>query len=107
MIAKTFQGLEEVLAKELVALGANNVQIGRRMVSFTGDKALMYKANFHLRTAVRILKPIMHFKAQSADEVYEAIKAVDWEQYLNWGSTFSVDSVVYSDVFRHSKFVVS
>ncbi|MBO7230980.1 MAG: RNA methyltransferase [Bacteroidaceae bacterium] len=105
MIAKTFQGLEEVLAKELVALGANNVQIGRRMVSFTGDKAMMYKANFHLRTAVRILKPIMHFKASSADEVYEIIKAVDWEQYLDWGSTFSVDSVVYSDIFRHSKFV--
>ena len=105
MIAKTFQGLEEVLAKELVALGANNVQIGRRMVSFTGDKAMMYKANFHLRTAVRILKPIMHFKASSADEVYEVIKAVDWEQYLDWGSTFSVDSVVYSDIFRHSKFV--
>lgn len=105
MIAKTFQGLEEVLAKELVALGANNVQIGRRMVSFTGDKALMYKANFHLRTAVRILKPIMHFKAANADEVYDVIKGVEWEQYLESGSTFSVDSVVYSDVFRHSKFV--
>ncbi len=105
LIAKTFQGLEEVLAGELVALGANNVQIGRRMVSFTGDNALMYKANFHLRTAVRILKPIMHFKASSADEVYEVIKAVDWEKYLDCNSTFSVDSVVYSDVFRHSKFV--
>ena len=105
LIAKTFQGLEEVLAKELVALGANNVQIGRRMVSFTGDKALMYKANFHLRTAVRILKPIMHFKAVNADEVYDVIKSVDWEQYLDCNSTFSVDSVVYSEVFRHSKFV--
>ena len=105
MIAKTFQGLEEVLAKELVALGANNVQIGRRMVSFTGDKALMYKANFHLRTAVRILKPILHFKATDADEVYDVIKSIDWEQYLDAASTFSVDSVVYSDVFRHSKFV--
>lgn len=105
MIAKTFQGLEEVLAKELLALGANNVQLGRRMVSFTGDKALMYKANFHLRTAVRILKPIMHFKASTADEVYDVIKAMDWDQYLDYGSTFSVDSVVYSDVFRHSKFV--
>ena len=105
MIAKTFQGLEEVLAKELVALGANNVQLGRRMVSFTGDKALMYKANFHLRTAVRILKPIMHFKATDADEVYNVIKSVEWEQYLDSRSTFSVDAVVYSDVFRHSKFV--
>ena len=105
MIAKTFQGLEEVLAKELVALGANNVQIGRRMVSFTGDKEMMYKANFHLRTAVRILKPFLHFKATNADEVYEVVKAFDWEQFLDTTSTFSVDSVVYSEAFRHSKFV--
>ena len=48
MIAKTFQGLEEILAEELTALGANDIQIGRRMVSFTGDKRMMYKANFCL-----------------------------------------------------------
>ena len=61
MIAKTFQGLEEILAEELTALGANDIQIGRRMVSFTGDKRMMYKANFCLRTAIRILKPIKNF----------------------------------------------
>ena len=105
LIAKTFQGLEEVLAQELVDLGANNVQIGRRMVSFTGDNAMMYKANFCLRTAVRILKPILHFKASDADEVYNVIKSIEWNEYLDSNSTFSVDSVVYSDVFRHSKFV--
>ena len=105
LIAKTFQGLEEVLAKELVELGANNVQIGRRMVSFTGNKEMMYRANFCLRTAVRILKPIVHFKASTADEVYEKVKAMNWDEYMDWGTTFSVDSVVYSDVFRHSKFV--
>ena len=54
LIAKTFQGLEEVLAKELTQLGANNVEIGRRMVSFTGDKEMMYRANFALRTAIRL-----------------------------------------------------
>ena len=51
MIAKTFMGLEKVLARELTDLGAGNVQIGRRMVSFTGDKEMMYRANFHLHTA--------------------------------------------------------
>ena len=61
MIAKTFQGLEEILAEELTALGANDIQIGRRMVSFTGDKRMMYKANFCLRTAIRIPKPIKNF----------------------------------------------
>ena len=105
MIAKTFQGLENVLAKELTELGANDVQIGRRMVSFSGDKELMYRANFQLRTAIRILKPIKHFRATTADEVYEAVKAMDWTEYLDNDTTFAVDSVVFSTEFRHSKFV--
>ena len=77
LIAKTFQGLEEVLAKELTELGASNIEIGRRMVAFTGDKEMMYKANFCLRTAIRILKPIKHFEAKTADEGYEAYKVKD------------------------------
>lgn len=105
LIAKTFQGLEEVLAQELIELGANNVQIGRRMVSFTGDKAMMYRANFCLRTAVRILKPIKHFKAKDADDVYSAVRTIDWSQYLDTTTSFAVDSVVFSNEFRHSKFV--
>ena len=98
-------GLEPVLAKELTQLGANNVQIGRRMVSFTGDKEMMYRANFSLHTAIKVLKPIYRFKAQSADDVYEEIKKIDWSQYLDNEHTFAVDSVVFSEEFRHSKFV--
>ncbi len=105
LIAKTFMGLEPVLAQELTQLGANNVQIGRRMVSFTGNKEMMYRANFQLHTAIRILKPIRHFKAGSADDVYEEVKKVDWSKYIEKGKTFSVDSVVYSDEFRNSRFV--
>ena len=105
LIAKTFQGLENVLAQELTELVANNIQVGRRMVSFEGDLELMYKANFALRTAIRILKPIRQFKANSADDVYEQIKKIDWTEYLNVNTTFAVDSVVFSKEFRHSKFV--
>ena len=105
LIAKTFMGLEPVLAKELTQLGANDVQIGRRMVSFQGDKELMYRANFQLHTAIRILKPIKHFKALSADDVYEEIKDIDWSEYIALDKTFAVDSVVFSEEFRHSKFV--
>ena len=104
MIAKTFQGLEEVLAEELTNLGANNISIGRRMVSFTGDKELMYRANYSLRTAIRILKPIKHFQANNPDEMYEQVKAIEWDNYLNTKSTFAVDAVVYSEEFRHSMF---
>ena len=105
LIAKTFMGLEQVLAQELTQLGANNIEIGRRMVAFTGDKEMMYRANFQLHTAIRILKPIKHFKARSADDVYEEIKKIDWEEYIEKGKTFSVDSVVYSEEFRNSRFV--
>ena len=105
LIAKTFQGLEDVLAQELTELGARNIEIGRRMVSFTGDKAMMYKANFCLRTAIRILKPIKHFTAKTADEVYDAVKSIAWENYLDNMSSFAVDAVVFSTEFRHSKFV--
>ena len=104
-IAKTFQGLETVLASELIDLGANNIQIGRRMVSFTGNKETMYRANFQLRTAIRVLKPISHFKAKTADEVYDAVKQIDWTEYLSNDTTFAVDSVVFSNEFKHSKFV--
>ena len=105
MIAKTFMGLEPVLAKELTQLGANDVKIGRRMVSFFGDKELMYRANFQLHTAIRVLKPIKHFKALSADDVYEGVKEIDWSEHLEIDKTFAVDSVVFSEEFRHSKFV--
>lgn len=105
LIAKTFMGLENVLAQELTQLGANNVKIGRRMVSFTGDKEMMYRANFQLHTAIRILKPIAHFKAKSAEDMYDEVKKIDWSKYILDGKTFSVDSVVYSDEFRNSRFV--
>ena len=105
IIAKTFQGLEEVLAKELTSLGANDIVIGNRMVSFTGDKEMLYRANFCLRTAVKVLMPIKEFKANDADEVYEKVKEMDWETYMDENMTFLVDSVVFSEDFRHSKFV--
>ena len=105
MLAKTFRGLEEVLATELVNIGANNVQLQRRAVSFTGDKALMYKANLCCRTASRILKPILSFDASNPDEVYEQVKKINWIEYMSVDSTFAIDSTVYSEEFRHSKFV--
>ena len=105
MVAKTFKGLEEILATELVELGANNVQLQRRAVSFTGNLEMLYKANLHLRTASRVLKTIATFKAENPDDVYEQVKKIDWEKFMKVDTTFAIDSTVYSEVFRHSKFV--
>lgn len=105
IIAKTFQGLEEVLAKEIIELGADNIEIGNRMVSFTGNQEMLYRANFCLRTAVKILKPIKEFRANDADEVYEVVRKMDWESLMDAKQTFLIDAVVFSENFRHSKFV--
>ena len=112
MIAKTFKGLEEVLAQELIALGANNVQIGRRAVSFTGDKALLYRANLCLRTALRVLVEVKSEKLKvkgdrrkPEDQLYEIVKSIDWSKYMTPESTFAIDATVYSEIFRNSRFV--
>ena len=110
MLAKTFKGLEEVLAQELIELGANDVQLERRAVSFKGDKALLYRANFCLRTAIRVLVPIRSEKLKAKgrkpeDQVYEIAKTVDWSRYMTVDNTFVIDATVYSEFFHNSLFV--
>ena len=105
MVAKTFQGLEDVLAEELRGLGAENVEPGRRMVSFEGDLEMLYRANLSCRTALRILKPIHKFTARDTDELYERVKEYDWGSLMTPQSTFAIDTVAYSDEFTHSRFV--
>jgi putative N6-adenine-specific DNA methylase len=117
MLAKTFKGLEEVLAQELIELGGSDVLIERRAVSFSGDKSILYRANFCLRTAIRILVPIATFKLRAynskahqgnlkpEDWLYEHVKAIDWSRYMTVNSTFSIDATVYSETFRNSRFV--
>ena len=105
MVAKTFQGLEEVLAEELRGLGAKNVEPGRRMVSFEGDLAMLYRANMCCRTALRILKPIYKFTASDPDTLYSLVKEFDWTKVLSLDKTFAIDTTAYSDEFTHSRFV--
>lgn len=105
MVAKTFQGLEEVLRDELIELGAENVELGRRMVSFEGDLAMLYKANLCLRTALRVLKPIAKFSASDPDELYDFVRDFEWDTLMSPDSTFAIDSTVNSAEFTHSKFV--
>ena len=105
MVAKTLFGFEEILAKELTQLGAQNIEAGTRMVSFVGDKGFMYKANLALRTALKILKPIYHFRAFNEASLYKGIQGVDWSKYLSAHQSFVVDVTLHSDHFNHSQFV--
>ncbi|TPN88634.1 THUMP domain-containing class I SAM-dependent RNA methyltransferase [Aquimarina algicola] len=105
MIAKTFFGFEEILEKELKALGAQKVQKGNRMVSFYGDKGFMYKANLCLRTALKILKPISSKKVKNEKDFYNFIQSIRWNNYLDTEDTFAIYATVNSTIFKHSQFI--
>lgn len=104
MQAKTFFGFEEVLANELKSLGAADVEIKNRLVKFFGDKGFLYKANFSLHTALRILKPIFSFSVKNEYQLYERFKKFEWEKYIDVNQTFIIDSTVHSDYFTHSHY---
>lgn len=106
IIAKTLTGLEEILAKEIEAIGGINIAIGNRMVSFVGDKKTLYKANLWLRTALRILKPVERFEASSPEELYDKVKAIDWTKYVEEGQTIAIDNTIYSENFRNSRYAI-
>ena len=104
MVAKTFFGFEEILAKELLQLGAQQIKPGNRMVSFVGDLGFLYKANLCLRTALKILKPIHAARVQDEAALYQLFYDFAWEDYLDVDSKFVIDSVVHGTLFTHSQF---
>ena len=105
MLAKTFYGMEELLAEELKNLGAQDIEKGNRIVYFVGDKGFMYKANMSLRTALKILKPIHTARVTNEHELYNMVYDFPWEEYLSHENSLAIDSVVFGDNFTHSLYV--
>ncbi len=104
LVATTYAGLEEVLAQELIALNAEEVQAARRAVYFSGDTEMIYRANFSLRTALKVLVPIRTFKIFKADDLYHQASKIKWEDYFDVDATFAVQSTTFSDLFKNSMF---
>ena len=104
LVAKTLPGFEQLLAEELAALGAENINILYRAVSFDADNALMYKANYCLRTALRILKPIHTFVARNELMLYKKIFEIKWHEIFGIEETFAIDAVVSGNYFTHSQY---
>lgn len=105
LIAKTIFGLEEVLSFELKKLGARDIELHNRAVSFTGDLGVVYKCNLYLRTALRILIPIAQFQVQDEQSLYDAIKSIDWEDYMGVNDTLGIDCVLNTPIFNHSQYI--
>jgi putative N6-adenine-specific DNA methylase len=102
MVAKTMFGLEEVLAKEIEEIGGKEVTLLKRAVQFKGDMRVLYHANYCLRTALAILKPINSFTANNEKELYDHVYKIAWEKYMNPDGTLYIDASVNSNIFTHS-----
>lgn len=104
-IAKTFQGLEPILADELNNLGIQEITPLNRSVSFQADFGEMMLANLSLRTALRIYMPICEFDIENENDLYHQVKKYNWSQYLTTDRTFAIESVVASPEFKNSHFI--
>lgn len=104
MIAQTMFGLEAVLAKELLQLGARDIQELNRAVAFTGDMGTMYKANLCLRTALRVLVPIETFSMRSQRDLYAGIHRIGWERFMDAQDTLAVHCTLNTTIFNHSQY---
>ena len=104
IIVTTQEGLEEVCAREMANLDLQDIEILRRGVSCQGNWAQLYKCNYLLRTAVRVLVPIHEFDVNDQDEYYEAIKSINWTQYIKPDQTFAINSVITGELFTNSLF---
>ncbi len=102
MTAKTVFGLEEILARELTALGAADIKPGRRLVDFTGDQRLLYSVNIWLRTAIRVLKPIHQFAAEDEKSLYRGVQEIPWAEHLSPTGSLAIDPVVHNSFCTHS-----
>lgn len=104
-IAKTLFNLEDVLAEELLDLGFSDVEKLNRAVSFTGDKKDLYRANYLLRTAIKVIMPIAKGKVENEKQLYDFVSSINWSKYLGLQNTFAIDAAVNSDFFNHSMYV--
>ncbi len=103
-VAKTFSGLENELATELKFLGAENIEIIKRGVKFEGNKELLYRANYLVRTAIRILTPITEFRVTDEQSLYDGVKAIQWDEIMTHKQTFVMTADVFHSQIDHSHF---
>jgi 23S rRNA (guanine2445-N2)-methyltransferase / 23S rRNA (guanine2069-N7)-methyltransferase len=106
LLAISARGTEEVVERELTALGAEQVQRERGLVRFEGTLELGYRVVMFARSPSRVLLPIARFGTGDPDALYASIRALAWNDHLGPSDTLAVECVLASDVAGHSRYLV-
>jgi len=105
LLAKTFEGLEDLLVEELAELGATEIVKQNRAANFKGNDEVLYRVNYASRFALRILKPLFHFNAEDPRELYLKARELDWGKVFNLHHTFSIDTLAFnSEPFQNTMY---
>ena len=99
-IAKTYQGIEPLLLRELEELGANHCEILSRGVRFEGDLELLYRVNYFSRLSIRVLWQIATFSFRNNNQYYDAIYNIPVEQFLAQDGTMAVSTTLHDTIFN-------
>jgi putative N6-adenine-specific DNA methylase len=90
MLAPCMFGVEGILADELKRLDIKNVSPENGRVFFEGDINDLAKANIFSRTAERILIVVGRFNAISFEDLFQAVKKINWEDFIGKDDAFPV-----------------
>ena len=103
-LAHCTRGLEQVLAQELRDLGAGGVTVVAGGALFEADAALACRATFWLRSAVRVLEPVISGPVADFDQLYELASRPRWEELVGVRRTFAVRATVTNGPFTDRHF---
>lgn len=103
MVAPCLMGLEGIVGGELKRMDADNVMPENGRVFFSGDQNILARANLWCRCAERVLIVVGSFTAHTFDELFEGVKALEWERWIGKNDAFPVKgSSVSSQLFSVS-----
>ena len=97
-------GVESVLKREIIDLGYEIERVEDGRITFSGNLLAICRANVFLRTAERVMIQVGRVKAQTYDELFEAVKALKWSDFIPENGKFWVKkaSSVKSKLFSPS-----
>ena len=102
----TLMGLEEVLAEEMEGLFLSNIKIGKRAVTCEGNWAQLYKCNYQLRTAIRVLMHLEDFQMEEQQDLYDSMRTIDWSAFIKPKKTFAIRGSFSGELFHNTQFAL-
>ena len=89
--------------REIDELGYKPIDEADNIVVVKGNMHDVLKLNLRVRTAHRVLVPLLRARCRHIRELYSHIASIDWENLIDADGYFSVSSIVHNDTIRDTR----